>query len=456
MEIDKKSVVPPHDLEAEEALIGAILVDSSSMDKISDIVKADDFYSSINKIIFQAISELYGEGYPVDLLTVKNKLEKTGNLERIGGAAGISRFVTSIPSIASAVTYAKIVREKSIARKLIETSKEIVDHALSGEKDITELLDLAESKVFSISERGISHNFVSISESLEEAFERIDRIHKEKGSLRGISTGFYDLDNYLSGFQKGDLIVLAARPGMGKSSFALDIARNVATKQKEPVAVFSLEMSKDQVVDRFIASQANIDLWRMRTGKMRDEDFEKIQIAYGELYEAPIYIDDSLTTNVLDIRSKSRKLRAESGLSMIVVDYLQLLEGKNKESRVQEVSEISRHLKSLARELNIPILACAQLSRAVEQRPDKRPILSDLRESGSIEQDADVVLFIFRESYYKPENQENKEKTPNINIAEIIIAKHRNGPTGVVKLFWDREKVSFRNLEKTFEEKDFE
>ncbi|GAB4141381.1 MAG: replicative DNA helicase [Patescibacteria group bacterium] len=442
-------VLPPQNIDAEEAFLGAVLSDSSSLDKVIGIIKPSDFYEIKYGKIFETCLKLYENNSPIDAVTVRNEMQKDKNfnLDEIEGT--LSFLVSQVPSIANAYTYAKIIHEKSILRNLISVSRDVATIALSEGMEIEEILDMAERKIFEVSQNQSIQKMVQVKDALETAFDRIESMHREPGKLRGLKTGFDDLDNLTSGLQKGDFIIIAARPSMGKSTFALDLVRNISTKQKTPVAMFMLEMSTDQVIDKFIASSGHIDLWRMRTGKLRDEDYEKIAMAFEELNSAPIFIDDSLTTNVMDIRSKCRRLKSEQGsLGMIVIDYLQLLEGTHKDNRVQEVSEISRQLKMLAKELDVPVVALSQLSRSLESRPDKRPILSDLRESGSIEQDADIVAFIYRDAYYRRNDDSMTEEEKH--IAEIILAKHRNGPTGMIKLYFDENEVSFKNLNREF------
>lgn len=446
---DPKSQIdrlPPQNLEAEASVLGGIMLDRDAVIKIADQLSSDDFYDQRNQQIFETMLELYEDRMSIDLLTVSNKLEEKGFLETIGGMSYLTSLVNSTPSAAHVVHYAKIVQKKGTLRKLIHASSDIINSAFGDIEDVDTLLDVAEQKLFGVSQKYLKQNFIPLSSVLHETFDRIDELHKERGKLRGIATGFADLDRLLGGLQKSDLIILAARPSMGKTSLALDIVRHVGVKEKVPVGIFSLEMSKDQLVDRLLAAEADVDMWRMRTGRLSDEgennDFERIGHAMGRLAEAPIFIDDSASSNIMEIRTKARRLQAENDLSLIVVDYLQLMEGRSTENRVQEVSEISRALKSLARELNVPVLALSQLSRAVESRNPPIPQLSDLRESGSIEQDADVVMFIYREDLYKGRNA----KRPN--IAEIYIKKHRNGPTGQLDLYFDQTKTSFRNLER--------
>jgi replicative DNA helicase len=440
--------IPPQNLEAEQSVLGSLLLDRDAVIKIADLISADDFYDDRHKIIYLSVIALYDERASIDILTAANKLEEGHSLEKIGGMSYLTTLVNSVPSSAHIVHYANIVRRKGTLRRLISSATDIVGLGYQENMDLDALLDMAEQKLFAVSQKYLKQNFVSLSEILHETFDRIDELHREKGKLRGVATGFVDMDNKLGGLQKSDLVILAARPSMGKTSLALDIVRNVAMNEKKAVAIFSLEMSKDQLVDRLLAAEADVDLWKMRTGKLNDlgadNDFERIGHALGRLSEAPIFIDDSGSLNIMELRTKARRLQSEHELDLIVVDYLQLMQGRNQENRVQEVSEISRSLKILAKELNVPVLALSQLSRAVEQRGgDKKPQLSDLRESGSIEQDADVVMFIYRDEMYH--GAESKKP----HIAELLIRKHRNGPTGDVELFFDGEKTSFKNLAKS-------
>jgi len=442
--------LPPQAIDAEESVLGALMMDKNAVIRIADILRPEDFYKRSHQMIYSAILSLYEKSEPIDALSLSNKLKEAQELETIGGTAYLTGLVNTVPTASNVLHYGKIVRHKKILRDLISASQDIAHLGWQENQDIELVLDEAEKKIFSISERSLKQDFIPIKMALEDAFERIDRLHKGDGALRGISTGFADLDYYLAGLQKSDLVVLAARPSLGKTSLALDIARTVAIKEKIPVGVFSLEMSKEQLVDRLLASEAGVDLWRLRTGRLSmdgdDSDFSKIQEAMGILAEAPIFIDDAASSNIIQMRTMSRRLQAEHGLGLIIVDYLQLMESRDNgsENRVQEISEISRSLKNLARELSVPVLALSQLSRAVESRSPQIPRLSDLRESGAIEQDADVVLFIYREDREKP----NSEKK---NIAEIHIAKHRNGPVGKVDLFFNADQVSFKSLAKHVE-----
>ena len=439
--------LPPQNLEAEQSVLGSLMLDRDAIIKIADTLSAEDFYDEKHAVIYRAVLRLFDERSSIDILTVANKLDEAASLEKIGGMTYLTTLVNSVPSAAHVLHYAKIVRHKGTLRRLISQAAEIQSLGFREDADLETLLDQAEQKLFSVSQKYLKQNFVPLSEILHETFDRIDELHREKGKLRGLPTGFGDLDNKLGGLQKSDLVILAARPSMGKTSLALDVIRHVAVGKKKPVAIFSLEMSKDQLVDRLLAAEAEVDLWKMRPGRLNDigpeNDFERIGHALGRLSEAPIFIDDSGTVNIMELRTKARRLQAEQAIELIVVDYLQLMEGRNTENRVQEVSEISRSLKTLAKELNVPVLALSQLSRAVEQRGgDKKPQLSDLRESGSIEQDADVVMFIYRDEMYT--GKESRKP----HIAEILIRKHRNGPTGEIELFFDAEKTSFKNLAK--------
>jgi replicative DNA helicase len=437
--------VPPQNLDAEMSVLGCLMLDKDAIIKIGDIVVSDDFYEEKNKQIFEAILDLYTKNTSIDILTVTNWLEERKLLDKVGGSSYLTQLVNAVPSAAHVTHYAFIVRKKGTLRKLITAAGEISNLAFKEEGEMEDILDVAEQKLFGISQKHLKQNFVPIGNILHATFERIDELHREKGKLRGLPTGYVDLDNLLGGLQKSDLVVLAARPSMGKTSLALDIMRHVAVNVKVPVGIFSLEMSKDQLVDRLLSSQSDVNLWKIRTGHLNEDDFDHIGKAMGELSESPIFIDDAAGNNIMELRTKARRLQSEHGVGLIIVDYLQLMEGRNQENRVQEVSEISRALKLLARELNVPVLALSQLSRGVESRPDKIPQLADLRESGSIEQDADVVMFIYREEMYKGKDARRP------HIAEIHIKKHRNGPTGQIDLYFDQEKTSFKNLDRTFD-----
>ena len=439
--------LPPHNKEAEQSVLGSLLIDKDAIIKVSDFLRSEDFYEEKNKMIYAVMLDLFEKREPIDVVSLANNLTEKDQLDLIGGRSYLVSLANIVPTAGNIIHYAKIVQKKATLRKLISAAGDISKLGFEEGEDIEKVLDLAEQQLFGISQKYLKQNFVVIKDVLTETFERIDELHKDSGKLRGLRTGFVDMDNLLAGFQKSDLIVLAARPSMGKTSLALNFARNIA-KQKVSVGLFSLEMSKEQLVDRILCSEANVDLWRMRTGKLsdreEDDDFPRIGQAMGVLSEIPLYIDDSPSSNIMEIRTKARRLQAEYNLGFMVVDYLQLMEGRSTESRVQEVSEITRALKGIARELNIPVLALSQLSRAVESRTPPIPQLSDLRESGSIEQDADIVMFIYREEVYKKD-------TDRKNIAEIHVKKHRNGPTGIVELFFDQNIASFRSLEKKHE-----
>lgn len=444
--------IPPQSLEAEMSLLGSILIDKDAMLKVADVAAPEDFYKDANGKIFELLQELYSHNEPLDVLTLSNRLEEKGWLEGIGGRAYLAALTNAVPTASNVVHYAQIVHRKATRRRLLSAAHEISRLSYQEENNnLEEILDEAQKHLFGVSQVYFKQSFTPIRGVLADAFDRIDELHRNKGQLRGTPTGFTALDNVLAGFQKSDLIIIAARPSVGKTSFALDVVRHVATKRKVPVGLFSLEMSKEQLVDRLLCSEANVDLWRMRTGKLSDrpeaDDFPRIGHAIGVLSESPIFIDDSPNINIMQIRTKARRLQAEHGLGLIVIDYLQLMEShSSSENRVQEVTEITRGLKGIARELNIPVVALSQLSRVVEQSKPAIPKLSHLRESGSIEQDADVVIFIYRKAAdrnYRPEDIPPDER----NIAEIHIAKHRNGPTGMVRTVFNDAMASFRNLD---------
>ncbi len=447
--IDK---IPPHNLEAEANVLGSILIDNEAMSKVADILNPEDFYKQSHQKVFECCLNLYDRREPIDILSIGNMLEERKESKMVGGKSYLAGLTNAVVTASNVKHYAEIVQKKSTLRKLIKASAETTSLAYNEKEAVDDILDKSEKNLFQISQKFLRENFIPISNILNETFERIDELHKNKGKLRGIPTGYVDLDNKLAGLQNSNLIIIACRPSVGKTSLALDIARHAAIKNKEVVGLFSLEMSKEELVDRILCSEAGVSLWKMRTGKLSDsaehDDFPRIGNAMGVLADTKIFIDDSASLNIMQIRTKARRLKLEHGLSLLVVDYLQLMESKgNKESRVQEVAEITRGLKNIARELNIPIIALSQLSRAVEMSKPAIPKLAHLRESGTIEQDADVVIFIYRKSSdrsYRFQDLTAEEK----GIAEIHIAKHRNGPTGMIKLFFDEETVSFKNLEK--------
>lgn len=456
MDNDKSEItkMPPQNIEAESSLLGCLLIDKDAIIKVADIITAEDFYKDSHGIIFSAVKELFAHHEPIDILSLTSKLEEKNQLEAVGGRSYLAYLANSVATASHVAHYANIVQRKATLRRLISTAAEITELGYREDEDVDNVLDKAEHKLFNVSQKYLKQIFVPIDSLLTEAFDRIDELHKQSGKLRGLPTGFADLDNLLAGLQKSDLVILAARPSVGKTSLALDIARQTAVKTKTPVGIFSLEMSKEQLVDRMLCAQANVSLWRMRTGRLsdkeEDDDFSRIGQAMGALSEAPIYIDDSATSNIMEIRTKARRLQIEKGLGLLIIDYLQLMEGRGRygDNRVQEVAEITRALKGVARELNIPVLALSQLSRAVEQTKPAIPKLAHLRESGSIEQDADVVMFIYRKAADRGYNYDELPEEQK-NLAEIYVAKHRNGPTGKINLFFDENTVSFKNMEKT-------
>ncbi|MFA7252780.1 MAG: replicative DNA helicase [Candidatus Paceibacterota bacterium] len=453
-QIVKKTVtrIPPNNIDSERALLGSIMLRPEAIHEIMDIIRADAFYAEKHRIIFQAMAELFQKNEPIDLLTLSARLTEKNQLEQTGGTNYLTELVNLVPSSANAEHYAEIVQKKFVMRQLIEASEHISLLGYEEAEDLSTLLDLAEKKIYEVTQGKTSNKFIELKDVLGEAWERLDKLHKSKDELRGIPTGFRDLDAKLSGLQKSDLIILAARPSMGKTSLALDIARQAAIKHNVPVAIFSLEMSNQQLVDRMIAAESRVDAWKLRTGKLTlESEFDRIRDSLDPLSKAPIFVDDQPANNILKMRGVVRRLKNEKGIGLVVVDYLQLMapvQNKNNDNVVQQITEISRSLKHLAREFDVPVLALSQLSRAVEQRGG-RPRLSDLRDSGSIEQDADVVMFIHREDKYKDES----EKT---NIAEILIEKHRNGPTGKIELYFDQNKSTFLDIDKNADFRDFD
>ena len=436
--------VPPQNTEAEASLLGAILIDADAIVKIADTISADDFYEERHKRIYEAMRYLYEKHSPIDVLTLSDQLKGTGFIDMVGGPAYLTELTNFVPTAAHAEQYAQIVAQKALRRRLIKASQEIVGLGFDEAKNLQELIEEAETRLFEVSQRHVKQDITSLETILAESFDRLDELHKDKGKIRGVPTGFKDMDNILAGLQRSDLFILAARPSMGKTAFVLNLAHNVALQANEPVLMFSLEMSKEQLVDRMLAMESGVDAWALRTGNLTDADFEKLGHAMGALSEAQIYIDDTPGITVSDLRTKARREAHQHPLGLIVVDYLQLMSGGTRfggeGNRVQEISEISRGLKGIARELNVPLIALSQLSRSVESRSPQIPQLADLRESGSIEQDADVVAFIYREDYYNPE-------TDRKNITDILIKKHRNGPTGGIELYFDRDKQRFRSLD---------
>ncbi len=439
----KNTAVPPQNLEAEASLLGAILIDGDAIVKVADIVKGPDFYSDRHRYIYEAAIKLYEKREPIDVLTLADQLKGSGVIDLIGGAGYLTELTNFVPTAAHAEQYAEIVAQKALRRRLIKASQVINGLGFDESKQLRELIDEAELELFDVSQSHVKHNVISLETILAESFDRLDELHKDKGKIRGIPTGFKDVDNLLAGFQRSDLIILAARPSMGKTALSLNFAHNIAVSAKQPVLIFSLEMSKEQLVDRLLAMESGVNAWNLRTGNLTDADLEKISQALGPLSEAPMFIDDTPSITVSDLRTKARREAHQRQLGLIVVDYLQLMSGSRVGgdfNRVQEISEISRGLKGIARELNVPILAMSQLSRSVESRSPQIPQLSDLRESGSIEQDADIVAFIYNEDFYNPQ-------TDRKNITDLFIKKHRNGPIGNVELYFDREHQRYRSLD---------
>ena len=434
--------VPPQNIEAEQSVIGAMLLDKEAIPVVTEFLRGKHFYRQDHKEIFEVVMELFNEAKPIDIITVSERLAKKDILDSVGGMEYISYLSNMVPSSENAKYYAKIVEEKYIRRELIKVSSGILNLGYESSDEIGALLERAEKGIFGVSQSITTMGLVPIKDVLIDAFDRLEELYNNKGDISGIPTGFVDLDYKLSGLQNSDLILIAARPAMGKTSFALNIAQNIAIKRNVPVAIFSLEMSKEQLVNRMLCSEAMVDAQKMKTGKLEDGDWEKMASVLGTLSDAPIYIDDTPGTSILEIGAKCRRLKLEKNLGVVVIDYLQLMQGRGKsESRQQEISEISRSLKILAKELNVPVITLSQLSRAAEQRQDHRPMLSDLRESGAIEQDADIVMFLYREDYYN-------EATERKNISEVIIAKHRNGSTGTIELAWLSKYTKFGNLNK--------
>ena len=446
---ERKMRVPPHSYEAEESVLGALLIDKDAMMKVADLLDARDFYKDSHGRMYQCMVDLYAKSDPIDILSVTNRLKERQELDTVGGEKTVTHIATLVPTAGNVSHYARIVKKTATLRRLISAASEISEHGFNEDDEVDVVLDRAEQALFSVSQDHKQYSFTKISDALEEAFVRIDKLHKGDHDLRGVTTGLSNLDNKLAGWQKSDLVILAARPSVGKTSLALDFARHAALSGV-PVGFFSLEMSKEQLVDRMLASHAHVDLWRLRTGKLETggefDDFSRLGHAMGELSNAPIYIDDHASNNVMGMRTMARRLQAEHGLGLLVIDYLQLMESsKYKDNRVQEVSDISRSLKRLAIELNVPILALSQLSRAVEMRTDQKPKLSDLRESGSIEQDADVVLFIHR-----PPFEDGMDRPDTFDVS-LLIEKHRNGPTGEVPLRFHSKFVSYMEPEEHYE-----
>lgn len=444
MELGK---VPPHDLEAEQAVLGSMLTDRDAVISAIEVLKEEDFYRPDNRAIYSAILNLYNRDEPIDIITVKSELESIGKFEQIGGLDYLVTLPDKVPTTANAIKYIKIVEEKSTLRNLIKTANEIIELGYDPTEDVDDIMESAEKKIFNIMQNKDKKGYTPIKDVLVESFTQLEELYNRKQHITGVPSGFTELDYKTAGFHGSDLILIAARPAMGKSAFALNIATNAAVRANVPVVIFSLEMSKEQMVNRILCSEAMVDSNKVRTGKLDDDDWTKLAGSIGPLSDAEIYIDDTPGISVMEIRAKCRKLKLEKNIGMVVIDYLQLVQGSNRRggTREQEISEISRSLKILAKEIGVPVIALSQLSRAVEQRPDHRPMLSDLRESGAIEQDADIVMFLYRDDYY---NKESEKK----DIAEVIIAKHRGGSLGTVDLLWLGSYTKFVNLEKRFDD----
>lgn len=440
MEVGK---IPPHDTEAEQAVLGSMLTDQDAVLDAIETLKPEDFYREDNKYVYEAILNLYNKAEPIDIITVKSELTSMGKFEVVGGFEYLGGLPDKVPLSSNASKYIKIVEEKSILRQLIKASNEMIDLGYAQSEDVEAIMDQAEKKIYDIMQGQNHKGFAVLKDVLVESFAEIEKLYNQKEPITGVPTGFADLDYKTAGLHNSDLILIAARPAMGKSAFALNIASHAAINAKVPVALFNLEMSKSQLVNRMLCSEAMVDSNKIRTGKIEEDDWTKLATALGPLSEAPIYIDDTAGITVAEIRAKCRKLKLEKNIGLVVIDYLQLIQGSGKRnsSREQEISEISRSLKILAKELDIPVIALSQLSRAAEQRQDHRPMLSDLRESGAIEQDADIVMFLYRDDYYNPDTEKK-------NIAEVILAKHRAGSTGTVELLWMGNYTKFANIDR--------
>lgn len=429
--------LPPQNIEAEQSLLGALLIDKDAIISIAEMLTKDHFYrSDQHGVIYNTILELFEKREPVDLITLSERLKQTGNLDKVGGVAYLTELINMVPTSAHIESYARIIKEHAVRRSLISFSTRFIEKAYNSDEELAAIIEECEQSIFSLSQQNVKRDFIQLKDALAQSFDRLDELQKSSGKLRGVPTGFRDLDSKLAGMQDSNLVILAARPGMGKTSLALNIAQYVAVNANLPVGIFSLEMSQEELVDRLLVTQADIDAWKLKTGKLDDKDLDRLSHAMGQLAEAPLFIDDTPGASLSEIRTKARRLQIENGLKLVIVDYLQLIKGRNLENRVQEVSEISQGLKNLARELKVPVLALSQLNRSVESRGIKRPELADLRESGAIEQDADVVMFIYREDDEAPEQ------------VKLDIKKHRNGPTGQIDLMFRSDRVKFYGMEK--------
>ena len=439
--------IPPNDVEAEQAILGCMLTDKDSVIAAMEKLKEEDFYREDNKAIYSAMLSLYGRAEPIDIITVKAELVENGKFDQVGGLEYLAVLPEKVPTTTNVDKYIKIVEEKALLRNLIKTANDMIAAGYDQTEDVEDIINIAEKKIFDIMQNKSAKGYTPIKDVLIGTFAELERLYNQKGYITGVETGFNDLDFKTSGFHKSDLIIISARPAMGKSAFAINIATHAAVNNNVPVVIFNLEMSKEQVANRILCSEAMVDSNKIRTGKIDDNEWIKLANASGRLAEAPIYIDDTPGISIMEIRARCRKLKLEKDIGLVVIDYLQLVQGSGKKnsSREQEISEISRSLKILAKELDIPVIALSQLSRGAEKRDDKRPMLSDLRESGAIEQDADIVMFLYRDDYY---NEDSEKK----NIAEVILAKHRGGSTGTVELLWLGNYTKFANLEKHREE----
>ncbi|MCX7780974.1 MAG: replicative DNA helicase [Negativicutes bacterium] len=435
--------VPPQNIEAEQSVLGALMIEREAVTKVTEFLKAADFYREAHRVIFDAILHLYSRNDAIDLITITEYLRKENKLEAAGGISYVAGLANSVPTAANVVYHARIVEEKALLRNLINSATAIAGMGYEASEEVEMILDKAEKMILEVANRKVGQEFTPINKIVLDAFTKIEQLYATKGGITGLPTGFRDLDRLTAGLQPSDLILIAARPSMGKTAFVLNIAQHIAIKEKQPVAFFSLEMSKEQLVQRMLCAEAMIDASRLRIGQLEDKDWTNLIRGADRLSSAPIYIDDTAGINVVELRSKARRLQIEHGLKLIIIDYLQLMQGGGgkSENRQQEISEISRSLKSLARELGVPVIALSQLSRSVEARQVKKPMLSDLRESGSLEQDADIVAFLYREDYYNPDTERK-------NITEVIIAKHRNGPVDTVELFFHKQFTKFSDLAK--------
>ena len=442
--------IPPQDIEAEKSLLGAVMLSETVISEVLTLIRARDFYDERHQAIFEAMTNLYDQHRPIDLLTVTAELKSMKKLKDIGGASYLTELTNFVPTASHAMAYAVIIEKASVRRKLIKAGTEIAEKAYEDDSSVIDLVGSAEKELFEVSDKVIKSDYTAMGDLLADAFERIEELHKNKGALRGLKTGFRDLDKKTAGMQKGDLVIIGARPAMGKTTFAQNLAYNIASMNNRGVLFFSMEMAANEIVDRMISDVSGVDNWKMRTGNLTDDEFSRMGDALGEMDEIPIYIDDTSSMTIMELRNKARRAAHDHDVGIVIVDYLQLIQGSDryKGNRVQEVTEISRGLKILAREMEIPVIALAQLSRGVTGRDDPRPVLSDLRESGSIEQDADLVMFLHRPDYYR-QNDDNFEPT---NITELLVAKHRHGAVGKIELYFHPELLRFMSLDKTREE----